>query len=153
MKITLIAIGIIFILAIGYIIGGKYDYEKIESLLTKKEIVTSYDTTFVFKTDSLNITKRDVKTIYTHSIDTIFIDKAFIKQIDTTIDQSRLQVSYYFPQDTFKVKLHAAIKEILRTDTIKTFVTIPQYKTDYMTPVLSGIAGIGAGVLIGVLIK
>ena len=152
MKVTLIIIGILFILAVGYLVGGRYDYEKIESLLTKKEVVTKYDTTYVFKNDSLVISKHDVKTIFTHSIDTIFIDKAFIKEIDTTIEQSRLKVSYYFPSDTFKVKLQTAIKEILRTDTVKTYVTIPQYKSDYTTPILSGVAGIGAGVILGILI-
>lgn len=151
-KYVLIILGILFIMALGYIIGGKYDYDKIESLLTKKEIVTKFDTTYVYKNDSLVITNRDVKTIFTHSIDTIIIDKAFIKEIDTTIDESKLQVSYFFPSDTFKIKLQTAIKEILRTDTVKTYVTIPQYRTDYTTPIMAGVAGIGAGVVLGILI-
>lgn len=152
MKAYIYIMAILFILALGYIIGGKYDYDKIEALLTKKEVVTKWDTTIVIKNDTLTIKKENVKTYYYNQIDTIFVTKEFEKTIDTTIDQSRIKVSYFFPQDSFKLKLNLAIKEILRTDTVKTYVTIPQYKTDYTTPVLTGIAGIGAGVVLGILI-
>lgn len=152
MKAYIYIMAILFILALGYIIGGKYDYDKIEALLTKKEVVTKWDTTIVIKNDTLTIKKENVKTYYYNQIDTIFVTKEFEKTIDTTIDQSRIKVSYFFPQDSFKLKLNLAIKEILRTDTVKTYVTIPQYKTDYTTPVLTGIAGVGAGVVLGILI-
>lgn len=152
-KYILIIIGIVAIGLLGYFVGGKYDYEKIEQLLTKKEIITQYDTTFVFKSDTIKISKEFVKTYFYNSIDTIFITKEFEKNIDTTINDAQINVSYFFPQDSFKIKLRNKITEIVRTDTIKTFLTIPQYKDDYVKIGSVGLAGVGVGLLIGVIIS
>ena len=77
----------------------------------------------------------------------------FEKSIDTTIDESTIHVSYYFPQDSFKIRFQTAIKEIMRTDTVKSIIQIPLYKEDKVKYYSVGVAGFGVGLLIGVLIK
>lgn len=148
-KWILILIALLGLVTIGYWFGGKLDMDRLERMFTERELVTVYDTTYVIKSDTLIIRKSDVKTYYYNDIDTIFVTKEFEKSIDTTIDQSRLQVSYYFPQDSFRLRLHLATKEILRTDSIKVYIPKVEYKTDYKTPIFTGTLGIGLGIVVG----
>ena len=150
-KYILIVIGIVAPIILGWWFGGKYNMERLEQMLTQTETVTQYDTVIQQQTDTLIIRKNDVKTYYYNSIDTIIITKEFEKSIDTTIEQSRIQVSYYFPQDSFKLKLNLAIKEITKTDSIKVYIPKIEYKNNVQNNLRWGVGGVLTGVLIGVI--
>lgn len=150
-KYIIIVISILTPIIAAFWFGGKYDINRLERLLTKTEIVTKYDTLIKFSNDTLIIKKENVKTFYYNQIDTIFITKEFEKSIDTTIEQSRLQVSYFFPQDSFKLKLNLAIKEITRTDSIKVYIPKVEFKNDVTKNLTWGIGGVCFGTFIGII--
>ncbi|MEY2701582.1 MAG: hypothetical protein RLY43_215 [Bacteroidota bacterium] len=147
-KVIIILALSVLLLGFGYFIFKNIDLNKIERILTKTEIVTRYDTLIKYRNDTLIIRKNDIKTFYYNSIDTIFITKEFEKSIDTTIEQSRLQVSYFFPADSFRLKLHLAKLEILRTDSIKVYIPKTEYKNNVYLDILYGIGGGVLGYLI-----
>ena len=153
MKYALPILGIIALLIAGYLLGIHFNYKDLTDKVIDKEIATQIDTVYIPVVDTLYIQKEHVKTYYYNSIDTIFITQEFEKSIDTTIDESTIHVSYYFPQDSFKIRFQTAMKEIMRTDTVKSIIQIPLYKEDKVKYYSMGIAGFGVGLLIGVLIK
>lgn len=113
-------------------------------------VVRQIDTIKVTTQDSIYIPKTKVRTVYSVEIDTVIITRAFEKSIDTTIDKARLQVSYYFPQDSFKIMLWNYIKEIKTNDTIKVNYPIETLKTK--DAIKWGVAGAVAGAVIGFVI-
>lgn len=153
MKYALPILGIIALLIAGYLLGIHFNYKDLTKDVINKEVTTQIDTVYIPVVDTLYIQKEHVKTFYYNSIDTIFITQEFEKSIDTTIDESTIHVSYYFPQDSFKIRFQTAIREIMRTDTVKSIIQIPLYKEDKVKYYSMGVAGFGVGLLIGVLIK
>lgn len=119
------------------------------------EYITIKDTITRFKTDTFILKLPVVKTKTLYKIDTLILTEAFEKSIDTTFaDSSRLQISYFFPGDTFKIKLQTAITEIIQRDSIKTFLPIKvDCPKDYTIPIIVGTAGVVGGIIIGVLIS
>jgi hypothetical protein len=128
---------------------GNYFYNKKPETIYLTKYTTKIDTIVKFNTDTLTIKIPTLKTLYTHKIDTIIITEAFEKSFDTTTANAKLDVTYYFPSDTFKVKLQTKITEILRTDTIKYEVIVPK-KDEYYYWRLGGMAA--AGFILGVII-
>lgn len=124
-------------------------YNRNTETQTIYQVRTQFDTIYKFDTTKLVITKPALKTIYKEKIDTILITQAFEKTIDTTLPNASLQVSYLFPQDTFKIKLQTKITEIMRTDTIKQTIEIP-VKDEYRYLKYGGAAALG--LIIGVII-
>lgn len=111
---------------------------------------TKVDTIYKFDTTNIIIVKPTLKTIYKERIDTIIIDRAFEKTIDTTLENAKLQVTYIFPQDTFKIKLQTKIAEILRTDTLYKEIQMPPIKNNDKW--IYGGIGVGIGIILGVII-
>lgn len=144
---------LIAIIIIGLLIGVKYIVNKPQPSQTI-EYITVRDTITTYKIDTFLLKIPVVKTKYLYDIDTIIITQAFEKYIDTTFaDSTYLHVSYFYPGDTFKIKLQTAIREIYQRDSIKVYipqiVTSPQNKT---TPLITGVAGLVGGVILGVII-
>lgn len=146
-----VILGIILLL----IIIGVRDIFDPPTIVQKVQYKTIRDTITKIKYDTLVLKYPVVKTRYHHKIDTIILTQAFEKSIDTTLmDSSRLQISYFFPGDTFKIKLQTAVREIIQKDSITTFLPIKvDCPTDYTIPILSGSAGIVGGIIIGILIS
>ncbi len=146
-----IAIGVIILV----LIVGIRDIVNPPVSIPSVEYVTVRDTITRLKTDTLTLKFPVVKTKTLYKIDTLILTEAFEKSIDTTFaDSSRLQISYFFPGDTFKIKLQTAITEIIRRDSIKTFLPIrTECPKDYTTPIIVGTAGVVGGIIIGVLIS
>lgn len=145
---------IIGIIALLLIVGIK-DLINPPMSIPASEVITIRDTITRVKTDTLTLKFPVVKTKTLYKIDTLVLTEAFEKSIDTTFaDSSRLQISYFFPGDTFKIKLQTAITEIIRRDSIKTYLPIKtECPKDYTTPFIIGTAGVVGGIIIGVLIS
>lgn len=139
---------VILVIILALIIVGAYLYVQ-KPAIPEPIYITKIDTIIKYNTDTLTIKIPTLKTIYTHDIDTIVITKAFEKSFDTATANAKLEVAYYFPADTFKVKLQTKITEILRKDTIKYEVKVP-VKDEYYYWKLGGMAA--AGFIFGVII-
>lgn len=149
-----IIIFIIMTLLVGFFIGGKYNYNNLSQLIKKDTmyIKGSNDTLIKHTIDTIYITKQKIKTIERDKIDTIYVTQSFTKVIDTTINEARIEVSYFYPEDYAKIKLQQKVTEILRIDTIKTFAPIEIPVVDYKTTISTGVVGIGVGLIIGILL-
>jgi len=112
---------------------------------------TKIDTTYKHDTTKLVITKPVLKTIYKEKIDTIILTQAFEKTIDTTLPNAHLEVTYMFPQDSFKIWLQTQTIEITKTDTVSLEVKIPSTENKYDKWLYGGVGVVG-GIILGVII-
>lgn len=149
--IILILFAALLLIGFGFILGGKYSVDKIKNLITKKEVVTKYDTTTVFKFDTLIINKNKVKTIIKEKIDTVYVINAFEKVVDTSFNDNKLLIKYCFPEDSFFINLKVKENYITKTDTLKTYVTIPINQKTYNIEYAVG--AFGLGLILGVIAK
>ena len=142
-------LAIILFIILAFLFGFKLG--KRENNTNNTITVRQIDTVFVSIADTLYVPKTKIKTVNSVEIDTVIITKAFEKSIDTTFDNSaRVQVSYYFPQDSFKIALWQYIKEIKTYDTIKVSYPVETFKTN--DAFKWGGAGLLTGAIIGFII-
>lgn len=159
-SIVLVIIALLF--GVGFWFGGKYNYERIESLLMPSENETSshIDTvTIASKPDSIKVPIDKVKTRYREVVkyinihDTIEKFTAFTDYIDTTIADVKINLEAKQPEKEYKFRiLPPPLRYIIQTDTIKTKIYVPKIETNYTAVALSGATGAVLGVVGTILI-
>jgi len=149
--ILIIIILAILLIGLGFVLGGRYNVDRIENLITKKQTITKYDTAVVYKVDTLIINKSKIKTVIKEKIDTVVVINAFEKIIDTSFNDNKLLIKYCFPEDSFFIDLRVKENYITRTDTVKTYITIPMPQKNYNLEYYIG--AFGLGLVLGVIAK
>ena len=143
-------LAIILFVILAFLIGFRLG-KKQENTANNSIVIRQIDTVFVNVADTLYVPKTKIRTVNSVEIDTVVITRAFEKSIDTTFDNSaRVQITYYFPQDSFRIALWQYIKEIRTYDTIKVSFPVETFKTS--DAFKWGAGGLLTGAIIGFII-